>query len=112
LLGMAASANGTSGVGIDGINPDLEKTVTIISNQLTDGNYFESDKKNQIVIGQKLAHKLKVKIGNKLVLTFQNTEGEIVSASFRVCGIFKTSTSKLDETQVFVHQTDLNRLLN
>ena len=52
--------------------------------------FFGSTKKNQIVIGEKLALKLKVKVGNKLIITMQDGDKNIVSAAFKVVGIFAT----------------------
>jgi ABC-type lipoprotein release transport system permease subunit len=62
------------------------------------------------LIGKKLADKLKLKTGSRIILTFTDTEGEIVSASFRVQGIIRTNHSMLDETQVYVRQNDLQSL--
>ena len=110
ISGMAASPNSSTGIQIMGIDPDREKTVTGIYSSIPDssGGYFTGSRKNQIVIGRKLADKLKVRLKSKIVLRFQNTDGNLNEAAFSVNGIFQTANSVFDETSVFVKKSDLD----
>ncbi len=108
--GMAASPTGGFGVQITGIDPEREKNTTIISQKIKEGTYFGSNKKNQAVIGEKLARKLKVEVNKKIIITFQDTANNIIAGSFRIAGIYKTSSSRFDETSVFVDKRDLESL--
>jgi len=105
--GMAASAKGTYGIQILGIDPTEEKKVTTISTHLVQGTYFEKFKRNPVVLGEKLADKLGLKIKSKIILTFQNTNGDLVSFAGRVEGIFKTNSSVFDKSTIFVKHKDL-----
>jgi len=109
--GMISSSSSASGVEIRGINPSDEKSVSTISKYITEGVYFSSDKKNEVVIGKKLAEKLGLKLHNKLVLTFQSKSGELTSGSFRIAGIFHSRNSSFDESTVFTQFGDLSQLL-
>lgn len=113
VFGMAATASKGSGVMINGIDPESEKSVSKVYTLLIDSNsaWFGSGKKNRIVISKRLAEKLKAKIKSKIIITFQDYEGNLTGASFKVEGIFKTQNSMFDEMNVFVQQKDLNRLL-
>jgi putative ABC transport system permease protein len=111
IEGMAASANSNFGVQITGIDPETEKNVTNLNTRLVAGLYFESDKKNQIVIGKKLAERLNLKLGSRMVLSFQGVGEEIINYACRVSGIYKTESSQFDETYVYVSAKDLFRLL-
>ncbi|MEL7118562.1 MAG: FtsX-like permease family protein [Bacteroidota bacterium] len=110
--GMVASSNGTRGIQIQGIDAEAENVVRQLEKKVIDGTYFTDGKRNPILVSQKLAEKLKLKIRSKVVLTFQDVEGEIVSAAFRVQGIFDTKNNLFDESKIFVKRVDLNRLLN
>ena len=68
-------------------------------------------KKNEVFIGKKLADKLKLKPGSKLVLTFTDTAQEIVSGAFRIAAIYQSDNAPLDERNVYVKIADLNELL-
>ncbi len=62
------------------------------------------------MIGKKLADKMKLKPGSKLVLTFTDTSGSIVSGAFRVVAIYQSDNAPLDERNVYVTMNDLNTL--
>ena len=108
--GMIATATLTKGVRILGINPAQEAATTRLSTTVISGTYLAAGGRNPVLIGKKLADKLRLKPGSRIILTFTDVEGEIVSASFRVQGIIRTNHSMLDETQVYVRQHDLQSL--
>ncbi|MCK5782653.1 MAG: ABC transporter permease [Flavobacteriales bacterium] len=111
---MAATANKNSGVTIVGVNPKTEKEVFKLYTKINegDGDFFETKKRNSIVISKALAKDLKVKLKSKIILTFQDYNGEITGAAFKVIGIFKTQNSQWDKTTVFVKDADLRKVLD
>jgi putative ABC transport system permease protein len=112
LEGMAASAASSFGVRIVGIDRVAEKDVTNLNEKVIEGGFLDSQKRNQILIGKKLADRLNLKIRSKIILTFQDIHGEIIYLACRVSGIFKTESSVFDETNVFLKQVDLMRSLH
>ena len=109
--GMIASPVTASGVTIYGINPDSEITQIALNQSVKEGGYFKTGKPNEILIGEKLVNKLKIKMKSKVVLTFSNVNSEIVSAAFRVGGIYRTKNISLDEVNVYIQQSQLIKLL-
>jgi ABC-type lipoprotein release transport system permease subunit len=109
---MIASSETGGGVKIMGIDPEKEKTVTNLYTKVPEGKYFEGVKRNPILIGQKLAEKLKVKLNSKLVITLQDTQGNITSEAFRVCGIYDANNGMYEELNVFVRKSDLARIVH
>lgn len=105
--GMLATASMTSGVEIYGINADQENSTTSLGESIIEGEYFTGAVKNQILVGSKLAKKMKLDPGNRIVLTFQDLEGNITSAAFRISGIYRTSNSMNDERFVYLRDIDL-----
>jgi len=110
ITGMIGSATGSSGVIINGVTPDTEDSLTGLSEKVREGNYFDRKKTNEILIGQKLLQKMNLKLNQKAILTFQDIQGSIVSAAFRIRGIFKTVNTPYDETNVFVRIGDIDEL--
>ncbi len=100
--GMIASANYTGGVQLIGILPEMEEATTGFSDKLMAGENLSSDDGNRILIGYALAQKMKVDIGSRIVLTFQDVDQEIVSAAFTVKGFFQTISNRYDEGVAFV----------
>jgi putative ABC transport system permease protein len=111
LEGMAASAASSFGVQITGIDRVAEKSVTGLHEKVIEGGYLDAKKKNQILIGKKLATRLNLKMRSKIVLTFQDKKGEIIYLACRITGIFKTESSIFDESTVFLKKVDLLRAL-
>lgn len=109
--GMITSPTTASGVTIYGIHPPSEIAQIGLNQTIIEGAYFESGKNNDILIGAKLAKKLKIKLKSKVVLTFTNVHAEIVSAAFRVGGIYRSKNISLDEVNVYVPQNHLRELL-
>ncbi len=108
---MVASAETGSGVQLIGVNPEKESKVTNLHEQIYEGTYFGENKDNGIIIGKKLAEKLKVKLKSKVVLTFQALDDTLVYEAFRVVGIFETVNSTYDETHAFVRKSRLAEAL-
>jgi len=111
INGMLATSRGARGITIRGVDPESEKIVTMFAEKMTDGDYFESDKKNQIIISERLAEKLKLKLRKKVVLQFQDLSGDIVAGAFRIVGLFNTGNTPFDEANVFAIRSDVNKLL-
>jgi len=108
--GMISTAAGTRGGTVRGVEPDSEAATTSLKEKIIDGTYF-TGKRNQLLIGKPLAKKLNLKLRKKVVIQFQNLDGDIVAGAFRIAGIFDTKNTIFDEMNVFVKRTDLNGLL-
>ncbi len=99
--GILSSANNSSGVTIYGIVPSEEAKVSIIKSSIIDGKYLGSGKR-EIIIGKKLADKLGVEVGDKVVAMANSSKGDIASDAFKIIGIFQTSNSEYDKMTVYV----------
>ena len=109
--GMISSARQATGVKIVGVDPKTEAQVTELDSVVSEGEYFP-EISNPVLIGEKLAEKLQVKVKSKVVLTFQDVNGSITAARFRVSGILHSTSISINESSAFVLRSDLNRLLN
>ena len=109
LTGMLASPHNAIGVTAKGVWTDEEKQVTTVWEHISDtlGAYLPEDTRLGIVISKKIAEKLKVRLNQKIVFTFQDTQGDMQNIAFRVCGIYKTTNGMFDEANVFMRYEDL-----
>ncbi len=110
VQGMIQSPTTSTGVKVLGVNPEKEQNITNLHDKIIDGAYFEGISRNPVVIGKKLAEKLKLKVRSKLVISFADASGYISGASFRIAGIYETSNNVYDNSTVFVRTEDLNQL--
>ena len=109
--GMIASPVTAAGVKINGVDPEEEEQVTRLKEKIKEGGYFAESLHSPIIISEKTADKLKVKLHSKIVLTFQAANGEITSGAFRVAGIFHSNNSAYDQGNVFVRRNELSALV-
>lgn len=109
--GMLANASGSNGVQINGVDPEREDATRGFKAMVKTGDYFDPAKHNQVLVGKKLAEKMKLAPGAKVVLTFQDSRQEIVSGAFRVVGLYESPNAPLDERNVYLRRIDLNALL-
>ena len=111
VTGILSSANNSSGVMIYGINPAQEAKVSIVENSIINGNYLTGNKR-EIIIGKKLAQKLEVEIGDKVVAMANTVKGDIGSEVFRIVGIFRTASSEFDKTAIYIPAQTEQSMLN
>lgn len=107
--GMLSNASGSAGVKLIGVDPESEQEITGLPDKLVEGEYFGA-KRNTILIGAKLAKKLRVRKGGKVVISFQDAQGGIASGAFRVAGIYQTVSDPYDERTVFLRREDFRPL--
>ncbi|MDX8383012.1 MAG: FtsX-like permease family protein [Ghiorsea sp.] len=109
---MFASANKSVGGVFVAVDPDLEQASNnLFINSLIEGDIFKANSRRGIVVGSKLAKKLKLKLGKKLVYTTTDVAGEIVSHIARVTGIFKTGVDIVDGSMVLLPLQSAQRAL-
>lgn len=109
--GMLSTATGSSGVQIFGVVPSDENKVSHLQDKLIEGTNLDPGKRNAVVIGHKLADKMKLRLGSKLVLTFTDRNQNITAGAFRIAGIYQTNNAPLDELQVYVNRATLDDYL-
>ncbi|MFN9710179.1 MAG: ABC transporter permease [Bacteroidota bacterium] len=109
-MGMFATTSGSAGIQINGIDPEREKNVSGLDKKIISGNYF-SKKKNEIIIGKKLAEKLKIHTGSRIVLTFTDSANNLISGAFKIRAIYQSVNAPLDERNVYIQKKALSDLL-
>jgi ABC-type lipoprotein release transport system permease subunit len=106
------AAHGTGGGRLIGVIPEMEKQVTDIAEHLIDGTYLEkSGRMPPVVIGEKLAKNLNLKVGSKINIQLVDLNGDLSSKGFRVGGIYKTSNTGFDVIYMFVNYAELQAQL-
>lgn len=106
------AAHGTGGGKLIGVLPDEEKTVTDISDKVIDGTYLEkTSRMPPLLIGEKLAKRLKLRVGSKVNIQMVDLNGDLSAKGFRICGIYRTNNTGYDEATLFARYQDLQKQL-
>lgn len=104
VYGLASSAANSVGVEIVGVDARAERAATRIPRVIVDGSYLDASSSGaaQALLGARLASRLKLARGEKVVLLAQGADGSLASGLFRVRGVFKTGDDAMDLGVVFV----------
>ena len=108
LLGTAAS---NEGVQILGVDADDEVPFDDLYGDVVEGEVFGGERDNPIVIGRDLAEDLGVGIGDRLVLTASDIDGEVTRGLFWVDGILRATPGQTGEGRAYVQFDELQDLL-
>lgn len=100
--GLVATAHYSRNTEIYGVELEREKLHGRLQNYLVQGEYGFGRQSKGAIIGAKLAEKLQVDIGKKIILSAQDIHSEVTSIALRVTGIIKTNNMGLDENAVFI----------
>jgi len=110
--GLIATAKYSKGVKIFGIDLTAEKKQANLDNYLKAGVFGFGKRDRGIMIGASLAKKMKISIGNKVILSTQTSTNEINSIALKVTGILKTNNMHIDGIAVFISLQKAKNLLN
>ncbi len=108
--GLAQSAHGSYGTTLHGIETS-DNSPHPAARYLEEGAMPGPDVRNPVAVGDALAERLGIGLKSRIVLSFQDVNGEITAGAFRVSGIFDSPNEQYDQANVFVNRADLNRLL-
>jgi ABC-type lipoprotein release transport system permease subunit len=109
--GLVATAQYSRNASIYGIELEAERVHGRLDSYITSGEFGFGRKNKGVILGARLADKLKVKIGKKIILSAQNRENDVSSMAFKVTGIIKTNNMALDETAIFIDRDKARDLL-
>ena len=95
--GLVSTSAGARPVLLQGIVPERERALRDIAEDLTEGSFLEGDRPDQLVLGSRIVEKLDMKLGDRVVLTASQPDGELTRALFHLSGVIETGTRELDE---------------
>jgi ABC-type lipoprotein release transport system permease subunit len=102
LPALAQSSRESRGILLTGVAPLAERIANPFLKHLPPDKMLRSSQGNDAVLGCRLLDELKIAEGNKLVITLQNRQGDLVSELFRVRGSLRTGIRELDGSLVMV----------
>jgi len=99
--GIASAGNQSTGVRVLGIDPLSQANAPYLEG-MTSGEFLTPDDREGLVIGQPLADKLDLKVGDPVNLSVNTSNGEVAQQPFTVRGVYSTQTNGFDSVTVFM----------
>ena len=115
LIGSLDEVYGSNLIGID---PNSEKSVSVVSSYVSKGSYESlNEDSNNIILGELLARKLNLDIGNQVSLMLPDNNASFSGyfpkiKNFKVSGIFRVGAPDIDEGVAFINISQAANLLS
>lgn len=101
---LASAENITKGCLLVGIDPEKENRITSLENKIIQGKYLTKDD-NGVLLSQGLAEKLKLKLGDTLVMIGQGYHGSTAAGKYPIVGIARFGSPELNDKIIFIPLT-------
>lgn len=105
---LLSAAKKSSSVLLSGVDAIEESQVTFIANKIVKGNYM-TDKK--VLLGAGMAKSLGVDMGDTVTLTAQDPQGNPVTGSFTIGGLYETELASFDRSHIYLSLPDAQTFL-
>jgi len=102
VSGLASSAGANAGALIYGVEPETERQLSRLATFVSAGDWLQAKDHRAAVLGDGLANRLNIGIGDKLVLMAAIPGGDIASEVFRVRGLIHSGVMDVDDMSVIV----------
>jgi ABC-type lipoprotein release transport system permease subunit len=99
--GFVSTRNESAGVRVFGIDP-LSEANAPYRVGLVSGEFLTADDREGILVGQPLAEKLGLKVGDPVSLSVNTSNGDVSEQTFTIRGIYSTRTGGFDGVTVFL----------
>jgi putative ABC transport system permease protein len=108
--GLATSREGSFGVSIIGIEPELEAPLSVISKNLESGQYLQNSEGDNVFIGKGLADDLNVQVGDKFTLIGRDAHNQMRKRTMTVGGIYNVNMPELEKGIVYMSLPEAQQL--
>ena len=98
---LAASEDLTKGCMIVGISPEKENEITALKSKLQKGSYLQEND-HSVLLSEGLTGRLKLNVGDTIILIGQGYHGATAAGKFPVKGILKFGSPELNDRLLFM----------
>ncbi len=110
LDGNISTPEGSAGLMVIGMEPSLHKSLIPISKKMISGDYLSAKDETAVMIGKELADLFKFKVGDQLVLNYQDQLGELRSEILNIKGIYHYNSRGFEKKFIYVNQKTWQQL--
>ena len=109
---MISSPANMSGIVLVGVDPTLERPLSLMDEAIREGSFLDGDGLRDLVIGSRLARDLEVGLGDRVGVTVNKAHDEgMAQELFRISGITHFGIREMDQGQAFIRLPRAQSLL-
>jgi ABC-type lipoprotein release transport system permease subunit len=110
---MVGSREATMPVAITGIQPEQETPqVSLVAENITQGRYLKNDDEDFLLIGDALAQRLEVGVGDRVTLVGRATHEQMRNRTMTIVGIYDLGIKDIEEVQVYISLLEAQTLFD
>ncbi len=110
-FGLVAGGESAAGASFFGVNIERDARVSLIHEQLVEGEWLRPDDDKGVVLGRRLARTLDVGTGSELVILTQGADGSMANDLYTVRGVLRGISDGIDRSGVFMTEAAFRELL-
>ncbi len=107
---LLGSEEETQGVQLQGVDPQREGIFIPFQDRMVEGRWL-SGQPREIVLGEGLSRKLRVKLGEEVVAVTQASDGSLGNELYEVVGVLSSGSAMMDKSGAWLALGDLQELL-
>jgi putative ABC transport system permease protein len=108
--GFVSSREATMPVIITGIEPELEAPVGLLAGNISQGRYLTAGDEDLILIGQAMATRLKVAVGDRITLLGRATHEQMRRRTMTIVGIYDLGLPEAEKQMVYISLAEAQTL--
>jgi len=110
--GFLSSREATMPVVITGIEPEKEAPVGLLASNIAQGRYLADDDQDSILIGQAMAARLKVGVGDRISLLGRATHEQMRRRTMTVVGVYDLGLPEVEKRMAYVSLAEAQMLFD
>jgi len=108
---VISSERDTRGVTLIGIEPERERNLSFVADDVVEGRYLEGPDDDGLIVGRKLVDTLETGLGKRVVVMSQDQDNQIADRGFRIVGIFDAKLEQNELAYVFGGESTVQAFL-
>ena len=108
---VISSERGSRGVTLIGVEPDAERRLSFVADDIAAGRFLKGVDDRGIIVGRKMLEHLETDLGKRVVVMSQDPHNEIVDRGLRIVGVFDSGIQAHEEQMVFAGRATVQDML-
>jgi ABC-type lipoprotein release transport system permease subunit len=108
--GIVTSREGAFSVNIIGIEPDIEKPISLLAKNVSDGRFLEADDQDVAFIGMGLATAMDLQVGDRFTLAGRSVHDQMRQRTLTVAGIYDLGLPQVEKSTVYLSLPEAQNL--
>lgn len=110
--GLAFFKNKSTGISLQGIDPEREKLVTGLNLKWSNNVNFKDSEERAVIVSSRLAGFFNLVAGDALVIISQGADGSIANDKYRVKGFFDAKKNGLNSQLIYIPLNTMQEFLS